>query len=88
MFGLSRLIARARGVGHLRLRGVRYRSAPAISGPAPVLNVRGGKVQVGERLEIRSAVYRTGATCAPGAELTIGDDVFINQGASIYPARA
>ena len=28
------------------------------------------------------------ATCAPGAELTIGDDVFINQGASIYAARS
>lgn len=36
---------------------------------------------------IRSAVFRAGVTCALGAELTIGDDVFINQGASIYAAK-
>lgn len=45
-----------------------------------------GRLFVGDRLLIDSRFYPAQIAVGPGATLTIGDDVFINQGADIWAA--
>jgi acetyltransferase-like isoleucine patch superfamily enzyme len=89
-----RLLARAadavrmaRTAAHLRRHGVRTGGRAVAFGRLPVIH-NDGRIVVGRG-------FRTRATQAPveigagiGAELVVGDGVFLNQGANVFAARS
>ena len=60
--------------------------AVAVSGRAPRIANR-GTMAVGRRFAVRGAQFRCAFRVEPGAELRIGDDVFVNQGTTIHAVR-
>jgi acetyltransferase-like isoleucine patch superfamily enzyme len=70
----------------LRLHGVRCGSLPVARGRLPIVHAQ-GRVVVGRGLRTRSKQARIELGAGPGAELVIGDHVFLNQGVNVYAAR-
>lgn len=65
-----------------RLHGIQ---APllACDGKPPRVDNKGGTVRIGERFIIRGNIIRCEISLGPGAQLVIGDRVFVNQGVVI-----
>lgn len=59
----------------------------AFLGRLPVLGVQ-GHLSLGDRTRLVSNCVRVRLNVAPGAELTIGDDGFLNHGAAIHAERS
>ena len=71
----------------LRARGVRTTGLVRCEGLLPALHT-GGRVVLGERLSLRAVTGRIELGAHPGATLTVGDRVFVNQGASLVAATS
>ncbi|GAB3683501.1 hypothetical protein GCM10028814_21670 [Angustibacter aerolatus] len=80
-------VALVRAVTALRLHGVEHGPLPSCVGPVPYLR-NAGRMRVGERFAVRGVQTRASLVTAPGGELTIGDRVFVNQGATIHAEQS
>ena len=75
-----------RAMVYYRLKGVDFSGTPYIWGTLPRV-VAAGKIQVGNRFKVNGLLYRAELGAKPGAELIVGDDVFLNSGVAIYAAK-
>lgn len=76
-------LARMRASVWFALRGVEVGHAPRIYGARPFLR---GRIVIGERLRMEARQFRSSLTAEPGAEVRIGDRVYLNQGVTIHAA--
>lgn len=80
---VSGSLARLRASMWFALRGVEVGRAPRIYGVRPFLR---GRIVIGERLRMEARQFRSSVTAEPGAEVRIGDRVYLNQGVTIHAA--
>lgn len=71
----------------LKLKNVEFGKNPNLIGNSPLLT-NNGKFKVGNNLRIRSLQFKTELACLDGAELIIGNNVFINHGANICASKS
>jgi acetyltransferase-like isoleucine patch superfamily enzyme len=76
-------LARLRAAVWFALRGVEVGHAARIYGTRPFLR---GRIVIGERLRMEARQFRSSLTAEPGAEVRIGDRVYLNQGVTIHAA--
>ncbi|MFY0407336.1 acyltransferase [Solicola sp. PLA-1-18] len=67
----------------MRLKGIGHGQWPSFVGPRPFLSVD-GEMSVGDHFAVRAQQLRASIAVEAPARLTIGDDVFVNQGAVIH----
>ncbi|MDL5159546.1 acyltransferase [Actinomycetospora termitidis] len=80
---LARLAARSAAcTATMRARGITTTGLVRCDGLLPALHT-GGTVRLGAQLSLRAVTGRVELGAHPGGTLTIGDRVFVNQGASI-----
>lgn len=65
-----------------KLKNVEFGKNHNIIGKPPIIT-NNGKFKIGNDFQIRSLQFKTEINCLKGAELDIGNNVFINQGANI-----
>ncbi|MGO2091887.1 MAG: acyltransferase [Microbacterium gubbeenense] len=59
---------------------------PVFTGKPPLIRGRG--VRIGDRFRSESRLFRSSLATGAGAQLEIGDDVFINQGVRLFAASS
>jgi maltose O-acetyltransferase len=79
-------VAWLRAASLLRRHRVRHGDWPSITGAAPRISNR-GTITVGRHFAVRGEQFRCAFGADPGAVLEIGDDVFVNHGATIHATR-
>lgn len=70
----------------LRSKGVKFGKNPYIQGNPIITNK--GTFKIGDRFSMANIQFKTELTCSEGAELIMGNDVFVNQGSNIYAAES
>lgn len=85
-FAAWKAIRVLRAMAFYRLRGVRFKGMPYVRGMLPRVTTK-GTIRVGDRFKINGLQHRVDIGAAAGAELVIGDDVFLNRGVGIYAMR-
>lgn len=86
MSTLRKVLRVVRAVVLYRLKGVRYGRLPYVRGRLPRVSAR-GEVRVGRRFKVDGLQARVDFGAGPRGRLEIGDDVFLNRGATVYAAE-
>jgi acetyltransferase-like isoleucine patch superfamily enzyme len=88
------LVGYARALGHLHARrrllrqDIRWGRHPIFYTRAPIVQVRGGSVVLGDAVHFRGAPVRAAFSTGPEGRLSIGDAVFVNYGVTLHAERS